>query len=227
MRPSFLLAPLVLSALVAGCASGPPPPHDGEVTPPFLPVEPGDLVALRTVRVDPFNRCVLAEGWVNQVEGLVELLACGPEGKTHESVLVLDVDPVDMHAAFLLLGLRPGTPPRAPGVGRPEGHPVDIWVAWDEGGDRRVVRGETLLHDRVSGQVLPRSPWVYTGLVGEDGRPKAAVDQSLVATFWDPWALLNLPLPAGADDEILFAHTSGLPPCGTPVTVRLQPVPQP
>lgn len=225
MRPGFLSVVLLL-LLAAGCATL-PPAERVRPEPDFLPVAPEDLVAVGSVHVDPQNRCVVAAGWVNQVEGLVELLACGPEGKTHESVLVLDIDPIDLNAALLLLGLRPGAPPQSVGVGEPAGELVEVWVAWDAGEHATLVRGETLIRNRETDRALPRTSWVYTGLVGKDGRLKAGVDQSLVATFWDPWALLNLPLPCGANDEILLAHATVLPPLGTPVTVRLRPIPKP
>ncbi|MFH0954275.1 MAG: hypothetical protein V1873_08095, partial [Verrucomicrobiota bacterium] len=74
------------------------------------PVWENGIARLGGVRIDPASRTVLATGWVNQVVGLIELLACGPGGKTHESVFVLDVNPLDLQAGLLLLGLRPGTP---------------------------------------------------------------------------------------------------------------------
>ena len=44
-----------------------------------------------------------------------------------------------------------------------------------------------------------------------------------MATYWDGWAILNLPLPEGADDEILDANESVLPTHGTPVTLFFSP----
>ena len=225
MRRFSLSALLPLLVLAARCATG----HAGEgggPAAPFLPVDTEDLVRLGSVQVDRLNRSVIARGRINLGQGLVELLACGPEGKTHESVLVLEADPVDLNAALLLLGLKPGRPPRAPGKGAPEGPPVAVWVEWEAEGSPRRVRGETLILNRRSGEVLPPTPWTYTGAVGEDGNLLAAREQSLVATFWDPSAVLNLPLPCGMDDEILFAHADALPPRGTPVTVRLHPARQ-
>lgn len=218
-----LVIPGWLLILGSGCATVQPSAPAG-TQPPFLTPGPAEVAALGSVRVDLLNRSVIAEGWVNQSRGLIELLACGPEGKTHESVIVLDLDPVDLNAALLLLGLEPGQPPQAMGVGLPKGHPVDIWVEWDEAGSRKRTRAESLVLDQSQERALPRTSWTYTGAVRDDGKLLASHDQSLVATFWDPWALLNLPLPSGSDDEILYAHPEALPSPGTPVIFRFHPV---
>ena len=219
------LLPALLLALAAGCTSSGRPGEGAVPAAPFLRAGPDDILDVGSVRLDRLNRSVIAEGRVNQAEGFIELLACGPRGKTHESILLLDVDPVDLNAAFLLLGLAPGAPPQASGTVPPSGHPVDLWIEWEAAGEPLRVRAEDVVRDRRSGKALPRSGWVYTGAVAASGQLLAANDQSLVATYWDPWALLNLPLPCGADDEALVVRTEALPPLGTPVTVRFHPAP--
>ncbi len=180
------------------------------------------VIRMGGVTVDPETRTVSVSGWVNQVSGAIELLACGPGGKTHESVFVLDVNPVYLQTGLLLLGLKPGRPPSGLGAGRPSGTKVDLLVDWEGDGGRRTERAERFVYDARARSVLPKTPWIFTGSIVEDGEFKAMAEESLVATYWDPWAIINLPLPCGADDEILSVNTNVAPPLKTPVTFRIR-----
>lgn len=181
------------------------------------------VATLGNVQVDAQTKTMMVSGWVNQVWGAIELLACGPGGKTHESVFVLNCNPVDMQAGLLLLGLKPGTPPTGLGQGQPEGPGVDIWVDWMEGSTSRSMRAETFVvnveDDR---RPLPETPWTFTGSVIEDGQFKALAEESLIVTYWDPWAIINLPLACGTNDEILSVNSNSVPPLNTPVTFRFK-----
>ncbi len=183
----------------------------------------GTVATLGNVQVDAQTKTMMVSGWVNQVWGAIELLACGPGGKTHESVFVLNCNPVDMQAGLLLLGLKPGTPPTGLGQGQPQGPGVDIWVDWMEGSTSRSMRAETFVvnveDDR---RPLPETPWTFTGSVIEDGQYKALAEESLIVTYWDPWAIINLPLACGTNDEILSVNSNSVPPLKTPVTFRFK-----
>ena len=43
-------------------------------------------------------------------EGLLELVVCTKNSKEHESIVVMNARPLQVHTALLLLGARPGTP---------------------------------------------------------------------------------------------------------------------
>ena len=77
------------------------------------------------------------------------------------------------------------------------------WVDWQEGGRVRSRRAESFVFNIEARKVLPSTPWIFTGSVFEDGEFKALAEQSLVMTYWDPWGIINLPLPCGSNDEIL------------------------
>ncbi|MBN1670344.1 MAG: hypothetical protein JXR37_04895 [Kiritimatiellae bacterium] len=187
-----------------------------------LPVWKGGVATLGSVQVDAQQRCVTAKGWINQTQGLVELLACGPNGKVHESVLVLDVNPLDLQTALLLLNLKPGRPPAALGEGRPEGPELELWVHWQESSTNRSLRAERLLYDDKGKKDVPETRWVFTGSAVENGKFMALAEESLVATYWDPWAIVNLPLDCGANDDILLVNEKTVPPLKTPVTLEMR-----
>ena len=149
--------------------------------------ETGTIARLGSVQVDAQTKTMVISGWVNQVSGAIELLACGPGGKTHESVFVLDCNPVDMQAGLLLLGLKPGTPSPGLGQGPPNGPALDIWVDWLEGTNSRSLRAENfVVNVEDSRKPLPKTPWTFTGSVFEDGQFKALAEESLIVTYWDP-----------------------------------------
>jgi len=63
-------------------------------------------VRIGTLVADQARRTVQVPGHVNMQRGVVEVLACTAWGKTHESVLVLDVEPYVLQVGLLLLGLH-------------------------------------------------------------------------------------------------------------------------
>jgi hypothetical protein len=210
------LAITVIALALAPFAVG----QDSAPTSP--PVWDGQVARLGGVTVDPQTRTLTASGWVNQVSGPIELLACGPGGKTHESVFVLDVNPVDLQAGLLLLGLKPGKPPAGLGTGRPEGTGLEIRVEWNDSTGSRSERAESFVYNTEAGRVLPETPWIFTGSVMEDGEFKALAEESLIVTYWDPWAIVNIPLACGSNDEILFVNEKLVPAVRTPVTFRIR-----
>ncbi|MBP7829076.1 MAG: hypothetical protein KA248_04080 [Kiritimatiellae bacterium] len=217
MKPA-LLRITVLLALAAGI-----PARGGDpAAAPAPPVWKDGVAVLGSVRVDPSTRTVLATGWVNQVSGAIELLACGKGGKTHESVFVLDVHPLDLQTGLLLLGLQPGTPPA--GLGQPgaAGPVLDIRVDWEIKGKRRSLPAERFLLHVGRNRPLKNTPWLFTGSAIEDGEFKALAEESLVATYWDPWAIVNIGDAVGADDEILAVNKKAVPPLHTPITMRFR-----
>ncbi len=183
----------------------------------------GNIATLGSVQVDAAAKTVTATGWVNQTEGLIEVLACGPKGKVHESVFILDLNPLDLQAALLLVGLKGGEPMSAIGETPPRGAPVNLIVEWQADGETQRARAETFVWNIQEDAGLPETPWTFTGSVVKDGEFKALAEESLIVTYWDPYAIINLPLPCGANDELLVANSNTVPPYQTPVTFRFTP----
>jgi hypothetical protein len=99
---------------------------------------------------------------------------------------------------------------------------MEIRARWQSGGRSREMRLEELAWDIPRRRPMERTSWIFTGLSPE-GRGASA--GSLVATYRDPDAVLNHPLPTGTDDTIYKANERLVPPVGTPVTVTLAPLP--
>ena len=201
---------LVTALAAVGCAtSGRPPKLSGEI------VKVGD------VRVDSVTRTVVITGYFNQAQGPVELLACGPGGKRHESIFVLEANPIDIQTAMLLVGAQSGAPMKQVGQGPPLGSKLDIWVEWTRDGAAAIEDADYFIYQVKKGKPLGRVGWIFNGSTVEDGQFKALAEESMIATYWDPWAIMNIDSPVGSDDELLSVNEQRVPPVGTPATLYL------
>jgi hypothetical protein len=233
-RPTGILA---LGLILASLAFAAPPPAEADAPPVIYPAgsEPqpppspilwdGPIASLGSVRLDSAAKTVAATGWVNQLSGAIEVLAAGPKGKLHEAAFVLHLNPLDLQAALLLAGLKGGAPMEGIGKGPPEGTPVDIFVEWDHDGQPRRERAEAFVWQIREDAPLPEQPWIFTGSMVKDGRFMAFAEETLVATYWDPQAIVNVPPPFGDDDERLHANPRLMPPFGTPIRMVFAPRP--
>ncbi|HEV8394080.1 MAG TPA: YdjY domain-containing protein [Vicinamibacterales bacterium] len=141
---------------------GPPPPPS--------PAERigKDLVRIGTITVDTARKEFSVGGFINDVQ-VLEFLANTKGGwKAYESAIELDTNAVNFNVSCLLIGLdnTDAVPSKmqfdpAP----PQGHPLELFVEWDEGGKPRRVRAEQLIYNRVLKETLSEGPWVYTGSV--------------------------------------------------------------
>ncbi len=160
----------------------------------------------------PKERRIEVEGRFSLDEGILEYLAVAEEGKAYESVLVLKCEPSRLHLALLALGYEPGNiPEEAKGDyirqsfgandENPKNH-LDLFVEWTEGDQTVRVRAEELLYSIAEGKPADQTHWVFTGSYfakDSEGREFYVADweRSIVAVWYDPTALINLPVVTG------------------------------
>jgi hypothetical protein len=232
----------VLAALSASaCGSTPQRPHGSGTAPAEPPA----------TELGPGLRASIEGGWVefdatvpidtrnpSSPDVYLELIACSPDTREHESLVVTDVRPSGIHAALLILGLKPGTPGRVEmteeGVVRTpaSGDEVEIQLRWTEAGKHeRVDRPSDWYRDDGSGSG-PRSvppAWVFTGSREVQFRGRAFYDADgtgvvigLTTFGSEVIGLRSVISPDSATDEPRFlARNDAVPPVGTPVRVRL------
>lgn len=191
------------------------------------------LLAGMGVAFFPGDRLEIA-GWVNLQSGVVEVFACAPNGKTHESVVVLDCVPSGLQAGLIALGLEPGTPVRfraGGAVDPPTGAPVEIELRWKDadGRDARAF-AEDWVWDERHGRSMPRGSWIFAGSYFEEGASPLdggtseggtfAADyvKSLATTFHDASSILENAQGEGFDDTVYSSNERAVPPVGTPIT---------
>lgn len=185
------------------------------------------LLAELGVTLNRTEACLELAGWRNQTEGAVEVLACTPGGKTHESVLVLDCVPHGLHAGLLALGLGPGAPARVDEAGAihpPEGARVSLTVRWtDAEGEVHELPASALVCHARSREALEETDWVFTGsiLTRNAGETVYAADETgtLAGTYWDAANPLELPGEAGKSDDAWHASPDRGPALGERLTL--------
>lgn len=193
-----------------------------QLEPSVLKLSEG-LYRIGSVILDRNKNEIRVEGSINMQRGVIEYLACARAGKLHESVLVVNVKPYELQVALLLLGLEPGGNLEYQGDPRtPEGDSVEVWVEWEERGEVKKHRAEDFVFNIFEKRPMKPTPWIFTGSRIENGVFMANVEQSLIATYHDPYALIDHPLPTGADDTIYRVNEDLVPVKGTPVTVLLR-----
>jgi hypothetical protein len=266
--PAFDAGPQVAAEEVAEVAAAPPPAVDAEppaaAIPPRAaeaapqPPSPPALVELapglrvlaaagdRPGRVELASVSCLEAGWLEQV-------ACGEGTREHESLVVVQVRPADLHAAMLLAGLRPGRPGRwavdAEGRTRldpPTGDVVSIRFRWTDaaGAEREATPAEWIVSER--GHRMDEPRWRFGGsdLVDDRGRPVDAGAEGEAArtnavryladltgsiiglvTFGDEVIGLEEVIPDAASyaAPAWMVDAEAVPPPGTPVTILLEP----
>ena len=130
-----------------------------------------------------------------------------------------------MHVALILLGLEPKGGLKFQGdPAPPEGDPVESWVQWQEPDGLKKVRIEQLVYNARDKRAMEFTNWIFTGSVMYKDRYLAAVEKSLIATYHDPIAIINNPLPGGADDTVYEVNAEVVPQVGTPITMIIKAV---
>ena len=184
------------------------------------------------VRYLPDERRLEVDGWVNMQKGLIEVFACAPDGKTHESVVVLDCVPSAVHAGLLALGLEPSGTDDADTTSQPQKGGAIVRVRWeDDTGTTHMARAEDWIWDERQKSTMPHVVWAFTGsfMQPTPGQPNEATYaanyvKSIVTTYHDMSAVIDNPLPEKEDDTIYYVNETAVPPVKTPITVWFEPV---
>lgn len=180
------------------------------------------LVGIGDVTVDTSRRCVSLTAKANQREGVVEYVLVQEKGKVHESLLTTKASPRDLHAALLLIGLKPG-PETA----------LDIRVEWQGNGPRQnlpleelVQLGEDPGKDGDGGDsgttpaaTMPSTRWIFNGSSFTRQGYAADSEGSFISLITDLAATINNPNASRQDDTRHHVRRSVMPPAGVSVTV--------
>ena len=109
----------------------------------------------------------------------------------------------------------------------PKGDPVQIWVEWEADGEIKRYRAEDLVFNRVKQDHMEYTDWVFTGSRFNNGVFMAQAVGTMITTFRDPDAIINNPLPEGADDTVYIVNSRIAPPKGTEIRMVITPAAQP
>lgn len=182
---------------------------------------------LGNVVFDTATREVTVPGEINIVgeTAIIEFFACGKLGKTHESILIVDAEPIYILTALGALGFNPGMNLSVEGDPRtPTGAPVDIWVEWERGDEVVSRRARELVWNAFTEKPMQETPWIFTGGRLKNNQFTAQLFHNIIAVYRDPDSLFNHPLPTGTDDRTYRVNTNLIPPKGTKIKLIIRPV---
>lgn len=250
MNRALLMTAAVCSLLASSGRAGPPAPP----SPASAPESEHAAGELRDVfphvRINPAERFVEIDARVpitlddpEAPHVYLELIACIPDSKEHEVLVVSPARPSHIHAALLLLGLEPGEPsrwePDPDGVLRPippRGDRVSIEFHYtDAAGQSVCATPSQWIVNLKTGAPLPDEDWLFSGsrMVERRGRELYDADYSgtligLCAFGTEVLAWPHVISPESSIDEpIWIANAEAVPPLDTPVRVRIVSRPTP
>jgi hypothetical protein len=216
MKPGMFCAEDFVQIKDSGVAGG-----EAVGAPEVQKLEDGRL-KIGMVLVDPVKREISFPAKINQRLGLVEYALVTNKGKVHESVLVTQVRPIEIHLAALLLKLAPPNGSTEPGR-------IAVEVEWEI--DRAVMREpleKLIVHAKDAGKTrvgsaLRREAWHYVGSAFSAEMLLDEAECGVISLISDGIALIQNPRDGKLDDE-LHAPNPNLPPGEEfPVVVHLLP----
>lgn len=168
----------------------------------------------------------------------LELVACIPDTKEHETLVVTEALPSHIHAALLLLGLEPGSPGAwewrddALQSIPPTGPRVRIeFLYTDVNGEEVVARPQEWIVNAETGETFPAGDWVFAGSRIVEWRGEEFYDADGAGTLIGlttfgsevlAWPEMISP-EASIEEPVWIANAATTPPMGTEVVVRLTP----
>ncbi|MEE8154125.1 MAG: YdjY domain-containing protein [Phycisphaerales bacterium] len=212
------------AALLQSCA-GPP-----------LVLNPFDDIV-----VFPNPAAVEIAAWTCLEAGWLEQIACAPNSREHESLVVVKAKPSEVHAALLLAGFEPGSPGTWSYVDdalhftQPTGDRLDVLVRYENAaGDTIQEPMSDWIQDHLGQHEFPDEPWVFGGSAFQKNLPWMGPGEHYVAdmtgsiiglvTFGDEVIGFSRVI---ADQEtvqppVWEVRTDHVPPVGTEVTLILR-----
>ncbi len=177
-------------------------PATAPAAPKGAPIEKvgPNLLRVGNVNVDTAKKEVSVKGVINQVETLEFIVNPKGGAKAYESAIEVETDGVNFNVGLILVGLDPSHtkwPKRGDPSMLPNGDPVEVFVEWDEGTQKRRVRAEQLVYNEVLKTTLTEGPWVYTGsaFIPEANAYLADLDGALIGFVHRRAPIIDSPRP--------------------------------
>jgi hypothetical protein len=210
--------PFALFALMARLISFGEP-----ASPEIVQLSPG-LVVNRV------QKLVFVDAEVVQREVQLELLL-SPKGlREHETILVADVKPQDVHVALLLAGAYPGRPVQSNPFVPPTGQRIKFWIELEDKQGRRIIDGREWIRSERTKKALS-ADFVFAGSAfvrppGSERTVYLANEGYVVCVSNFPHSIIDIGIKSSkeAADLEFVAWKDRVPEKGTKVRVILEPI---
>lgn len=166
----------------------------------------------------------------------LEMFACTPDTREHESILVLKAQPSMMHLGLLLLGQEPGKPLfydqkfSPPKLVTATGPKIKVYIVQKVLGEEQELPANRWVKDNNNGEMMADNTWLFAGSITTKVNDKqvylADLNGSAISlvNFGDD--LLTLPTQVTHANEshgkTWAPRTEAIPRVGTEVTLRLR-----
>ncbi|MEE2640725.1 MAG: YdjY domain-containing protein [Planctomycetota bacterium] len=177
------------------------------------------------------NKMVVIDGQICMRKGPLEMFACPPNTKEHESIVQAQAKPFIVHTALLMVGAESGKPVEwEPKYQPASGTRVEVTVHWlDEKGKHRKMRAQDMIRNVRTGKAMTEQ-WVFAGSEfytnpNTKVRHYMADGGEMICVSNFTTAMMDLPVESTQSKEgLLFeAFTEKIPEIKTPVRLVLQP----
>lgn len=209
----------------------PSPTENQNARDPKIDAAPGRRVAFASgVVIDWSYPRVELETRVVLRNGPLELVACSPQSKEHESILIVRARPLHISQALGMIGVAAGSPVRYD-ADADRWHPATgdrllITIEWIKDGAPRSEPIERWLMSAQDRKPVSAIDWIFAGSI-RDSRDRLAADlEGTILCLVDFESALIAPAALHtADNEQLWvlANTDAIPEVQTPVTLILTP----
>jgi len=232
--------PVLLSASVWAADPAPAPASAHGPKPPVLPVQPDPVALLKArlkktgegqytlgkVRINAKTRRIYCPGKINKPDKpeWIELIAATDKGRLYESLTVLDVEPMDLQLALILLKLKPG---RNGAIKYPEDEPdgkadpgqcATIAIRWTpKGGKPQTQRVEWFLQDNATKKRLPAVEFVFLNVAWLGQGLVADLEGTLISFYHEKGAIMELAHKRAESVPWSLMDVKRCPPPGTSI----------
>jgi len=185
------------------------------------------LYQIGDVLVETVEREVTINGTINIVNSdtILEFFASGKLGKTHESLIILEAEPIHVQVALLRLGMNPGMNLTVQGDPHPpKGDSAEIWIEWQRQDQTVRYRAEELVWNSITDKRMQHTDWIMTGARIVNNQFTAQLFHNVIALYRDPDSIFNHSFIDGTDDRTFRVNNEIVPPKGTKVKVIIKPI---
>jgi len=185
------------------------------------------------LEVDARTRVIKVECEALDCRNPLEFFCCAFNTNEYEAALHSKVKPSHLHAALLMLGLKPGEPVHFSEAKKawipPGGPPLQIAVEFDKDGKRISIPAYRLMRDVKTKKEMPPMTWIFAGSrVMKNGVYAADQTGYIVSVVNFDLTLIDIPKLASSANETLEweTNTDLMPPAGTKVWMVITPAAQ-